>query len=153
MLNGKIISRCVQICKIFAWVFYHDLGKFNQEIFLIQLDKIMARSYKDVLRNFVLSRSWYDNPCFVKSVKILHVFARFIKFHFTRLEVIDGLNQLNGECKGSRSKSKPTEKPAERYEKIMYSIRNNTLLAVTINLLTFTSDYWYRKKSTSGENG
>ena len=39
-----------------------------------------------------------------------------------------------GERKGSRSKYKPTEKQAESYVIVMQSIRNNTLLAVTINI-------------------
>ena len=44
--------------EIYSAIFNHDLGKFNQEIFLILLDKIMARSYQDVQRIFLLSRSW-----------------------------------------------------------------------------------------------
>ena len=53
----------------------HDLGKFNQEIFLILLDKIMARSHQDVPRIFLLDL-----------VKITHVLSRpsrCIKFRFT----------------------------------------------------------------------
>ena len=46
---------------------------------------------------------------------------------------IDSSYKFLGERKGSRSKSKPTEKQAESYVIVMYSIRNNTLLAVTIN--------------------
>ena len=38
-----------------------------------------------------------------------------------------------GERKGSRSKSKQTEKQAESYVIVMQSIRNYTMLAVTIN--------------------
>ena len=55
-------------------MFNHDLGKFNQDIFLILLDKIMARSYQDVPRVFfldlgkithVLSRLWQGVSSFV----------------------------------------------------------------------------------------
>ena len=38
--------------KFCSAMFNHDLDKFNQQIFLILLDKIMARSYHDVSRIF-----------------------------------------------------------------------------------------------------
>ena len=43
--------------EICSAMFNYNIGKFNQEIFLILLDKIMARSFQD-LRIFLLSRSW-----------------------------------------------------------------------------------------------
>ena len=44
--------------KIFIVIFCFDNANFNQEVFLKQLDKIMAKCYQDVPRNFVLPRSW-----------------------------------------------------------------------------------------------
>ena len=52
--------------EIYIAMFNHDLGKFNIEIFLIQLDKIMTRSDQDVPGNCVLSRFG----------KIIHVLSR-----------------------------------------------------------------------------